>query len=409
MTPAANRAVTIHRGVACARLKAGVFALAAANSLATTLFFYYVYFYTRDKFGFNTLHNFILAAALGLVYAVFAFCGGRFAQKAGYFAAFRLGTCAMLGAFLLGSQADGVWAALGLVVVANIGMCFTWPALEGLMSEGETPARLRGLVGIYNVTWAGTAALAYFTGGAMQKSWGARSMFFVPAGLLCLEIIFSVWLENRVNHQPAAATDEDRPPAVPEAGHPVSPIAPKVFLKMALLANPFAYLAINTILPAIPALADRLHLSKALAGVVCSVWLFSRAGAFVLLWLWPKWHYRFRFLAGSFALLIVCFCAMLLARGLWVLVISQAVLGLTFGLIYHSSLFYSMDVGETKGEHGGIHESAIGAGNCGGPAIAALALALFPAQPYSGTLAVGLLLLGGLGGLFWLRYRKTEA
>jgi len=82
---------------------------------------------------------------------------------------------------------------------------------------------------------------------------------------------------------------------------------------------------------------------------------------------------------------------------------------LALGLIYYSSLFYSMDVGETKGEHGGIHEAAIGAGNCGGPAIAAAALLLFPDHPASGTLAVCLLLLCGLGGLFWLRYRRTEA
>jgi len=84
------------------------------------------------------------------------------------------------------------------------------------------------------------------------------------------------------------------------------------------------------------------------------------------------------------------------------------VLGWTFGLIYYSSLFYSMDVGETKGEHAGIHEAVIGAGNCCGPAIAAAALLLFPAHPSSGTLAVCLLLICGLGGLFWLRYR-TDA
>ena len=139
------------------------------------------------------------------------------------------------------------------------------------------------------------------------------------------------------------------------------------------------------------------------------MWMFSRAVAFLVLWLWPKWHYRFRFLAAGFSSMILSFCLMLLTHSLWVLVLAQVLLGAAFGLMYHSSLFYSMDVGETKGEHGGIHEAAIGAGNFGGPAIAALALALFPAQPHSGILAVGMLLLGGLGGLFWLRYRKTGA
>ena len=33
-------------------------------------------------------------------------------------------------------------------------------------------------------------------------------MFFVPAGLLFLEMIFSFWLEKQVNRQPPAARDD---------------------------------------------------------------------------------------------------------------------------------------------------------------------------------------------------------
>ena len=54
-----------------------------------------------------------------------------------------------------------------------------------------------------------------------------------------------------------------------------------------------------------------------------------------------------------------------------------------------------MDVSEAKGEHGGIHEAAIGAGNFIGPALGAAALYFFPEQRNSGTWTVsGLLLLG---------------
>lgn len=409
MTATAHASRPVHRGVASPRLKTGVFAIAGANSLATTYFFYYIYFYTRDEFGFGQLQNFELASLIGLVYAIFAFFAGRFAQRAGYFTSFRLGAGTMFAAFLVGSQMASAWPAIAWMVVATFGMCFTWPALQGLMSEGESRDRLCGLVGIYNFTWAVTSAFGYFTGGAMQKAWGRQSMFFVPAALLGLEMVFSYWLEREVNRQPPAARAGAKPPAAPSAEARPSPIPARTFLRMGWLANPLAYLAINTIIATIPTLAGELHLSVTLAGVVCSIWLFSRAGAFALLWLWPGWHYRFRFLAAAYGVMIVCFGAMLLAKGLWVLVISQAVLGVAIGLIYYSSLFYSMDVGETKGEHGGIHESAIGAGNCTGPAIAAAALLLFPAHPSSGTLAVCLLLLCGWGGLFWLRYKKREA
>ena len=104
MTATAHSSRPVHRGVASPWLKTGVFAIAGANSLATTYFFYYIYFYTRDEFGFGQLQNFELASLMGLVYAIFAFYAGRFAQRAGYFTSFRFGAGTMLAAFLVGSQ-----------------------------------------------------------------------------------------------------------------------------------------------------------------------------------------------------------------------------------------------------------------------------------------------------------------
>jgi len=77
----------------------------------------------------------------------------------------------------------------------------------------------------------------------------------------------------------------------------------------------------------------------------------------------------------------------------------EIIFGSVIGLIYYSSLFYSMDLGDTKGEHGGIHEAAIGLGNFAGPAVGAASLYLLPHYANSGALAVSGLLLLGLGGL----------
>ena len=73
--------------------------------------------------------------------------------------------------------------------------------------------------------------------------------------------------------------------------------------------------------------------------------------------------------------------------------------------MYYSSLFYSMDVGEAKGEHGGIHEAAIGLGSGTGPALAAGSLTLFSGQRGSSTVGVCALLVIAFAILFWLRYR----
>ena len=399
----------VHRGVTSRNLKGVCFALEALNGLATVYFFYYLYFYTEKQFHFHALQNLLLAALVGFVSSVGAFYGGRFAQKFGYLTSIRCGVAVMIVAFMGCSLTSSLWPTIALTMVGSIGMYLTWPAMEALVSEGEPPARLQGLLGFYNFVWAGVAGIAYFTGGAMQQKWGwPISLFYVPSGLLLLEFGLATWLQEKVRQLPAVTEHAAAPMLHSVKEGYRSPVAPATFLKLALVANPMAYLALNTIISSVPSLALRFGLSPKLAGFVCSIWLFARAGAFVALWLWPGWHYRFRFLAAAYVVLVVSFGAMLLVPHLWVLVLSQILLGPAVGLIYYSSLFYSMDVGDTKGEHGGIHEAVIGVGNCVGPAVAAAALEFFPGRPGSGAWAVCLLLAPGLVVLYWMRYRETR-
>src|SRR6185503_20347508 len=98
--------------------------------------------------------------------------------------------------------------------------------------------------------------------------------------------------------------------------------------------------------------------------------------------LWPGWHYRFRWLAAAYVTMTSSFVTLLLAPNLWLVIAAQIAFGLALGLIYYSSLYYSMDVGETKGEHGGFHEAMIGLGSCAGPAVGAASLYFAPGNPH---------------------------
>src|SRR5262249_39652215 len=185
------------------------------------------------------------------------------------------------------------------------------------------------------------------------------------------------------------------------------PVSPKTFLKMAWLANPFAYVAIYTVIAVMPGIANKLHLSPTQVGWFGSVWWFGRLATFALLWQWRGWHYRFRWLVSSVVMLIAGFAVLLLAKELWLVVVAQVFFGFAAGLIYYSSLFYSMDVGgESQGEHGGLHEAAIGAGVFAGPAVGAAALQWLPTHSGSGVFAVSALLLCGLVALIRLRLRR---
>jgi predicted MFS family arabinose efflux permease len=432
------------------RLKSGYFVLEGLNSFGTVYYFYYFYFFMQQRFGYGNKANLALAALNGATYAVFAWWAGKFAQRFGYFNALKLGFGVMLaalgvGAFFVGSSVESAAGHIAVMVVTVMGMCFTWPTLEALVSEGESRFGLQHMVGVYNLVWAGTAALANFTGGAMLERLGLHSLFLVPIGILLTQIALTLWLEIRAKRAAEAIL-----PCEPETGgmvlaaanlvssqaavHPqtsrlsiahqaalvteapvrspelrVLPAAQaRSFLRMAWLVNPFAYIAINTLIAVIPGVARHLELSTTLAGFFCSAWCFARLGAFVALWRWNGWHYRFRWLLAWYFVLIASFATTLLAPNLAVVVLAQILFGGAIGLFYYSSLFYSMDVGETKGEHGGIHEAAIGLGNFVGPAIGALALQFFSQYPSSGTVAISLTLLCGLGGLLLSRIRTIE-
>jgi MFS family permease len=386
--------------------KLGVFALEGLNSFSTTLFFTYVYFYTQKEFGFGILRNLLLAAVLGAAYSASAYFAGQFAQKAGYLTSVRWGIGLMIILLLVGSQIDAMWPTLAIVVLANMALSLTWPALEAMMSDGEPPVRLQSLVGIYNVVWAVTGGIGYFSGGLMLDKLGPKSIFYVPAGLLVVELIMAFRMAHTGKAQEVVESDLPLLQRIPDGAS--SPIPPGVFLKMAWIANPLAYLSINTVLSSVPTLAKQFQFSPMQAGFICSIWYFARAGAFVLLRVWSRWHYQFRYLAGAHIALILSFAAMLGVHNIFVLVVSQIIFGVAIGLHYYSSLFYSMDVGEHQGESGGFHEATIGAGNSAGPALAAAALMFFPQFPRSGEAADCIVLLAGLGSLFWLRYRRKE-
>ncbi len=389
------------------KVKNAAFVLEGLNSVSTTLYFNYLFFHMRAEFGFTNQGNLFLCAVNGAVYMAMAWFGGRVGQRRGYFTALGTGFTVMGVAMLVASRVRSVEGCFAAMVLWTLGMCFTWPNLEAVVSERESPLRLQRLLGIYNVVWAVSSGLANFVGGALLEKLGRESIFLVPAGLHVVQLVILAWMRKTAS--PARKGDEE--PAVSSVGLSPEPerwrgsVPPETFLKMAWVANPFAYVAINGLIPVIPRLAERFELSPMFAGFVCSIWFFARAAAFLLLWHWTAWHYRFRWLAGSYVAVALSFATLLASTRLWMLVAAQLVFGAGVALLYYASLFYSMDVGETKGEHGGIHETALGAGVFAGPALGAASLRFFPGSPNMNAWAVTLLLMGGFACLVVLRQR----
>ncbi|MBI5693984.1 MAG: hypothetical protein HZC55_28245 [Verrucomicrobia bacterium] len=389
------------------QLKIGYFVIEALNSIAATFYLYYLFFLARDEFGFGNRGNLFLTALHGGVYLVASWLGGKFAQRHGYFTALRLGFSGMLVALVVGWLFPGVVGQVLALALLTAPICLTWPTLEALVAEGEDFRGTARMVGIYNVVWAGSAAVAYSLGGWWWERLGRAGLYGIPFAIVLAQLGLTLWLERAAARLPKAAPHAP-PSHQPEDAARRQSVPPQRFLQMAWIANPFAYVAINTVGAIIPQLAERFQLSATQSGVFCSLWFYVRLVAFIVLWQWTGWHYRFRWLLAAFLGLIAGFATLVLASHLWMVITAQVIFGVATGLIYYSSLFYSMDVGDTKGEHGGLHEAAIGAGVCGGPLLGAVALSLVPAVPQAGAYAVTGLLAIGLAGLLRVRFRRAD-
>lgn len=392
------------------RVKRGIFVLTGVNSLGLVLYFNYLFFFMRAEFGFGNRGNLALGALNGLLYATGSFLAGRLAQRRGAFASLKPGYAIMAIVLGIGAFVDHASIHVLVLVMWSAGISMTWPAFEYVISSGEPVGRLPRLLGIYSVVWSGGASVGNLFGGAMMEHLGTRSVFVAPALINAAQLLAAVLLERHAATQPplpavTPADQEERRRRREEKRK--APVPPELFLKLAWLGNPFGFVAISALLPVIPRIAERFELSPTLAGVFCSVWFFSRAGAFVLLWLWPGWHYRFRWLIGAMAALVLSYAAILLGRQLWLLVSAQVLFGGALGLLYFSSLYYSMDVGEeSQAAHGGLHEAAIGLGAFAGPAAGAVSLKLWPGVATAHARAVTVMLLLGLAAMVWIRFRR---
>jgi len=168
------------------------FVLEGLNALATSYFYSYVFFLLRDRFGFGNLGNLSAAALGGLVYVLAAWQGGRFAQRFGYFTALKTGFGGLAVCLALGALVPSLPAVLLVLVGWTATLCFTWPALEALVSDGVGDGVLPKNIGIYNVVWSAGSASMYFIGGTLYETLGHNSIFWLPAlvhGGLCLIVM----------------------------------------------------------------------------------------------------------------------------------------------------------------------------------------------------------------------------
>lgn len=352
------------------------------QSVATTMILYGQPYYAKAALGWSPATIALAQIAIGILTAVGAVLGGRVIERDGSRASLRRGLYGLVAGSLAGWVLPEGWNMLVAIVLVAGFQGFIWPAIEAALTRGEPQKRVQHLVGMYNLGWSGASGLAFFLTTPLMSAFGLRAMFVLPLMLYVVNLML-VW---------KVLPDYDRIPdthhrVIDPEGIELTSAQRHAFRLLGWLANPMAYVAINVIVTYNPVVAQRIGVSFTTASSWFSLWFYVRMAAFELLRRWSGWHYRPNLLFAAFGVTMLSFAGMMLAPSLGMHLLAQVLFGLSIGLLYQSSLFYSMAGSAEKGTHGGFHESFIGLGIAAGASMAFVGDHLAPQHP---ALSVGL-------------------
>jgi predicted MFS family arabinose efflux permease len=230
------------------RLRRGYFTLEALNSLGSAYYFNYLFFYLQEHFGFGDRSNLLMAALYGFIYMFAAYSAGPFAEKRGYFFTLAIGFAGISAMMVVGALIPRFYGYSHTAMVSEIItmaiwtalLCCTWPTLQVLLSRGQSAEENSRNAGTYNIIWAGAAALAYLTSGALLDTFGGETLFWLPAGLHLIQLAMLPGLKKLsvkvATLEPAVIVKTETAPSLNP--RPISKARTFVFL--ARTANPFA-------------------------------------------------------------------------------------------------------------------------------------------------------------------------
>jgi MFS family permease len=365
-----------------------------------------IYFYTREKFGWSLLQNFMLSSGLGTVYVVGALAAHPLSERFGKrtMLVFMYSLIALI-ALLAAAVPSPVIASITVLVFGSAG-AVTWPIIESLFSAGDLdPHEMSRRLSRYNVVWAVVGAVVVALNGLIIEKFPIGVFLFTAGGCIA-SICIAVLGRLEPVLQPAAPTSAH---AAPEP-EPALARQRVVALWLSRTSVPAMYIMIYALAAMMPFLPVIRHLSPTWQTAVSSIWLVARWIAFMVLGATVFWHTRPRLLLAASATLLGSLLLITLPHQLALMIAGQIAFGAAAGLIYTASLYFGMVLSEGSTEHGGYHEALIGLGIALGPAVGGGSQWLWPGNQHAAVAAVGTLVGASLllASIASLRLRRRR-
>jgi len=336
-----------------------------------------------------------------VIYIAFTLLSGRWSDRLG-----RTGLCltgnAMLILFTaLAYRCESVALLLALVPLMGIGKALYWPVVEASVADLSGPARLTHNIGRFNVSWSAGKAAGFLLSGLLLAHYGFRTTFLAGTVVVILAFLF---LPKGKLTPPLSVEPEE--PIAGRLAVAVPAAKRRAFRNMGWLANLAANGVAAVLVSQLPAWFVHRGWSENRFGLFLALVFLTQTFCFLLL------AGRVRFIYSARRLLspqVVAGIPLVILPWLpsWGWYCAFALLlGISFGVSYASSIYYSLHTERGKGMNAGIHEALVGAGGFLPPLMAGL---LARGMDWLGApylLAASWLLLALLGQYgIWRRWR----
>jgi len=339
-----------------------------------------VFFYTHEVLKFTDGQNLALAMTMGGCYVLGARASHRVSNALGEKRALAsaLAGQAIVHTLMVLSPGSATLVA-GSIVFSFCGG-LKWPVIESYVSAGRTPQQTAHAVGCFNIAWSLATPFGIIVAGPLIGSFEPR-LLFVAAILADLCSL-------------AATLPLGRSPEHLPVDHPHQLSVEQLSRWPALLLSSrwsmaVTYAVLQIINAVLPGIFDRLGITVELATALAGLIHLARFATFLLMRYFTGWHGRTGLNVLVVLVMPLAFALIVSEQSLTIVLTGELVLGAVSGLIYSAALYYAMVINNASVDAGGGHETAIGLGLAGGPAIGLIGAKM---AGFTGSLASGMLL-----------------
>ena len=257
-----------------------------------------------------------------------------------------------------------------LCALLGITLSMFWPTYETHISVNLDQCRATKNLQGFNLGWSSGSVLGCALGGILF-TFNVKAVFYFDfiISLIAIYLIFRYIQENF-----APITHPLTPPV--KGGEEKIPLSPlllgedkgggthnvKQFMVFAWMAAFCVWFSIGIIVWLFPKFATDVGMSPPIIGFLHATLGLFEAVVFFLLGLNHRWQYSFSNLVIYELMLIFGFVILIMTSTVAWWALSFAIIGISAGFVYSSSLFYSSQAKTEKSEKTGFHEAVVASG-----------------------------------------------